>query len=245
MLQATLPMSVPPPSPIRPPTNSKRRRAGAATSPAATGATTACAGDCARRCGLHHDEANGVVADAARGDGCRARAGRHHGEPGLQAGPHPRAARHAASAACDVGFSQNQAFSAANAFGAANTVSTADAVSAADAFTPPTSAPPTFDARRKPGRGRARKLRTIHARRRRAIRARKRRGSGRLPTCWPGSPAARSRNRNCGSRYFSSWRCRLRTNSVRPVRRSRLSRSALRIDCTSANASSTLWLTTI
>ena len=45
--------------------------------------------------------------------------------------------------------------------------------------------------------------------------------------------------------YFSNWRCSLRTNSVRPVRRSRLSRSALRIDCTSANASSTLWLTTI
>ena len=100
----------------------QRRRAGAATSPA-----TACSqrGDCARRCGLIDDEANGVVADAACGDGCRACAGRHHGEPGLQAGPHPRAARHAASAACDVGFSQNQASSAATAFGAADTCSTA------------------------------------------------------------------------------------------------------------------------
>ena len=39
--------------------------------------------------------------------------------------------------------------------------------------------------------------------------------------------------------YFSSWRCKPRTNSVSPVRRSRLSRSAFRIDCTSANASST------
>lgn len=80
------------------------------------------------------DEANGVVADAARGDGCRARAGRHHGEPGLQAGPHPRSACHAASAACDVGFSQKQAVSAATAFGAANTCSTARAVSAAGAI---------------------------------------------------------------------------------------------------------------
>ena len=38
--------------------------------------------------------------------------------------------------------------------------------------------------------------------------------------------------------YFSSCRCSSRTNVVKPVRRSRLSRSAFRIDCTSANASS-------
>ena len=70
-------------------------------------------------------------------------------------------------------------------------------------------------------------------------------GSCRLRKCCPGSPAARRPDRNGSGGYFSSWRCSLRTNSVRPVRRSRLSRSALRIDCTSANASSTLWLTTI
>ena len=58
--------------------------------------------------------------------------------------------------------------------------------------------------------------------------------------CWRALPAARPRDE---ANYFSSWRCRLRTNSVRPVRRSRLSRSALRIDCTSAKASSTFWLT--
>ena len=45
--------------------------------------------------------------------------------------------------------------------------------------------------------------------------------------------------------YFSSWRCRLRTNSVRPTRRARFNRSALRIACTSRNASSTFWLTTM
>ena len=60
--------------------------------------------------------------------------------------------------------------------------------------------------------------------------------------CWRALPAARPRDE---VNYFSSWRCRLRTNSVRPVRRSRLSRSALRIDCTSAKASSTFWLTTM
>ncbi len=38
--------------------------------------------------------------------------------------------------------------------------------------------------------------------------------------------------------YFSSCRCSSRTNVVKPVRRSRFSRSAFRIDCTSANASS-------
>src|ERR1700716_3392238 len=39
--------------------------------------------------------------------------------------------------------------------------------------------------------------------------------------------------------YFSSCRCSSRTNVVRPVRRSRFSRSAFRIDCTSAKAWST------
>ena len=42
------------------------------------------------------------------GDGCRACAGRHHGEPRLQAGPHPRAARHAPSTACDVGSAKTR-----------------------------------------------------------------------------------------------------------------------------------------
>ena len=125
------------------------------------------------------------------------------------------------SPACDVGFSQDQAFSAA------------------DAFTRRRSAPPTFH------REEARMRRAEAAHNPRPHDARERARNGRLPTCWPGSPAARSHNRNCGSGYFSSWRCRLRTNSVRPVRRSRLSRSALRIDCTSANASSTFWLTTM
>ena len=64
--------------------------------------------------------------------------------------------------------------------------------------------------------------------------------SSRSRRCWRGSPGARP-----DSNYFSSWRCRLRTKAVRPVRRSRLSRSALRIDCTSAKASSTFWLTTM
>ena len=76
-------------------------------------------------------------------------------------------------------------------------------------------------------------------------RAHRRIGSSRLRKCWPGSPAARRPDRSGSGGYFSSWRCSLRTNSVSPVRRSRLSRSALRIDCTSANASSTLWLTTM
>ena len=104
----------------------------------------------------HRRKANGVVADAARGDGCRARAGRHHGEPGLQAGPHPRAARHAASAACHVGFSQKQAVSAATAFGAANT--SAPPMRSAP---PVRSAQPTFH--REEARVRALKLRTTSA----------------------------------------------------------------------------------
>ena len=54
------------------------------------------------------------------------------------------------------------------------------------------SAPPTFHREEAARRG-APKLRTLHARKRR-VRARKTRGSGRLPTCWPGSPAARSAN---------------------------------------------------
>ena len=87
--------------------------------------------------------------------------------------------------------------------------------------------------------------RSGHARPRTRSRAHPRTGNSRLRKCWPGSPAARRPNRSGSGGYFSSWRCSLRTNSVRPVRRSRLSRSALRIDCTSANASSTLWLTTI
>ena len=93
----------------------------------------------------------------------------------------------------------------------------------------------------------ARRPRPHQARRSRAPGSRpdERERERRLRKCWPGSPAARRRDRNGSGGYFSSWRCSLRTNSVRPVRRSRLSRSALRIDCTSANASSTLWLTTI
>ncbi len=57
----------------------------------------------------------------------------------------------------------------------------------------------------------------------------------RLRKCWRGW---RETHTVEGRRYFSSCRCNPRTNVVRPVRRSRLSRSALRIDCTSANASS-------
>ena len=49
----------------------------------------------------------------------------------------------------------------------------------------------------------------------------------------------RRKQRDLRSAYFSSCRCRPRTNSVKPTRRARLSRSALRIDCTSAKASST------
>ena len=37
---------------------------------------------------------------------------------------------------------------------------------------------------------------------------------------------------NASGDYFSSWRCKPRTNSERPICRSRLSRSACRIDCT-------------
>ena len=191
--------------------------------------------------------ANGVVADAARGDGCRARAGRHHGEPGLQAGPHPRSARHAASAACDVGFSQKQAFSAATAFGAANTCQhrprgqrrRCDQPSRRSIARKPGCG--AGAAQQRPRQEAAHNPRPQEARNPRPQEARERQVTDML------ARLARSAqpDRNCGNGYFSSWRCRLRTNSVRPVRRSRLSRSALRIDCTSANASSTLWLTTI
>ena len=187
MLQATLPMFVPPPSPIRPPTN--RTDAAPALQPALQQPALR---HCARRCGLIDDEANGVVADAACGDGCRACAGRHHGEPRLQAGPHPRSARHAPSAACDVGFSQKQAVQRHNLVRHRRhgqhrrrgqrhrRVRRPRAVSAAD-----------VPARGSPDTAR-RGCAPVHVRRRRAIRARKKRGSGRLPTCWPGSPAARS-----------------------------------------------------
>ena len=59
-----------------------------------------------------------------------------------------------------------------------------------------------------------------------------------------GTTGLRISSRSCpdarrpDGRYFSSCRCNSRTNVVKPVRRSRFSRSALRIDCTSANASS-------
>ena len=46
-----------------------------------------------------------------------------------------------------------------------------------------------------------------------------------------------AKRRDLTSGYFSSCCCKPRTNSVRPTRRKRLSRSALRIDCTSAKAS--------
>ena len=208
------------------------RRAGAATSLAAT-SPAASAGDYARRCGRIDGKANGVVADAATGDGCRACAGRHHGEPGLQAGPHPRAARHATSAACHVGFSQNQAVSAARRVQRRRS----------------RSAPPTFHreearTRRAEAAHNPRRMRTSTPAGGASAPAR-RAGAAGYRHAGPARPQRAARNRNCGSGYFSSWRCRLRTNSVRPVRRSRLSRSALRIDCTSANASSTLWLTTI
>ena len=51
---------------------------------------------------------------------------------------------------------------------------------------------------------------------------------------------ARKDERQNSADYFSSCCCSLRTNVVSPVRRSRLSRSAFRIDCTSAKASSTV-----
>ena len=91
---------------VRRPTAS-RRRAGAATSPAATGAAQPAHGDYVRRGGLI-DASQRRRCRCCSGDGCRARAGRHHGEPGLQAGPHPRSACHAASAACDVGSVKNK-----------------------------------------------------------------------------------------------------------------------------------------
>ena len=56
---------------------------------------------------------------------------------------------------------------------------------------------------------------------------------------------AKVNSANRASGYFSNCRCNSRTNVVKPVRRSRLSRSAFRIDCTSANASSISWLITI
>ena len=90
--------------------------------------------DLVRRCGLVDGKAYGIVADAAWGDACRAGAGRHHGEPPVQAWPHPRAARHATSAARTVGCrkKQSQAFGAAGAFSTAETYRTADTHSTAD-----------------------------------------------------------------------------------------------------------------
>ena len=52
----------------------------------------------------------------------------------------------------------------------------------------------------------------------------------------PTLPASQAADVTAG--YFSNCRCSSRTNVVKPVRRSRLSRSAFRIDCTSAKASS-------
>ena len=83
-----------------------RRRAGAAARPAAAALTPATV----RRGGRDRRQSQPASLQMLlAGDGRRARAGRHHGEPDLQARPHARAARHAASAACDVGFSQKQA----------------------------------------------------------------------------------------------------------------------------------------
>ena len=218
---------------------------------------------CAHRCGGGAGKADRIAAEAASGDGRRPRAGRPHGKRDRPDRPHAGAPRHAPQAARDVGFRKDRKDKAA--FAATDVPRRGRRAAAhrrraqsARAPGPDTRAPGADHACPKSGRaylkrksGRRAFHRSGHARPRngdtcpRIACPRIGSGSCRLRKCWPGSPAARRPDRNGSGGYFSSWRCSLRTNSVRPVRRSRLSRSALRIDCTSANASSTLWLTTI
>ena len=137
------------------------------------------------------------------------------------------------------------------------TFGTADAGAPPARSAPPTRSTPSRADTRRTGRPRAR-TEAVPQERRACLRSGARPPQERASACprigagtagygnaVPARPQRAELTETDGRGYFSSWRCRLRTNSVRPVRRSRLSRSALRIDCTSANASSTLWLTTI
>ena len=84
-------------SPIRPPTRRKTTvRTSCNSSRSSPGR--------ARADGSRDGKADRVIADAACGDGRRARDGRHHCKPGRQDRPRARPARHAPQAACDVGF---------------------------------------------------------------------------------------------------------------------------------------------
>ena len=244
MLQATLPMSVPPPSPIRPPTNSRDAepvQQPALQQPAlqqpAPGIALAAADSSTTKPTASLQMLLVVMAAALALAGITVslvfRLGRIRARRAMQP-----------STACDVGFSQNQASSATTVrhrrhgqhrrpFSATDAFDAPDAVSAADV---PSRGSPDAACR---GCAPATPARGASAPARRA-------GAAGYRHAGPARPQrAATETGNGGSRYFSSWRCRLRTNSVRPVRRSRLSRSALRIDCTSANASSTFWLTTI
>ena len=244
------------------------RRRQSAREPAAAGRGSAAArgrSDCARRSGRGAGKADRIVAEAASGDGRRPRAGRPHGKRDRSDRPHAGAPRHAPQAPRDVGFRKDKAAFAATDVPRRGRRAAAHrrCVQSARAPGPDTRAPgahtrdlKSVHAHLKSGRacrksGRRACPKSGHARPRNGDTCRRiacpRIGSGscRLRKCCPGSPAARRTDRSGRGGYFSSWRCSLRTNSVRPVRRSRLSRSALRIDCTSANASSTLWLTTI
>ena len=116
----------------------------------------------------------------------------------LQAGPHPRAARHARHRRAMWDSAKAEAASATNSFGTADTVQHRRRGQRHRRVRRPpmrSAAAERSAHPRKPGRGVPGGCAHGHVRRRR-VRARKRRGSGRLPTCWPGSPAAPSRNRN-------------------------------------------------
>ena len=221
--------------------------------------------DCARRCGRGDGKADRIAAEAASGDGRRPRAGRPHGKRDRADRPHAGAPRHAPQAPRDVGFRKDESGVRRNRCSTTRTPGCGAPEVCTIRACPRTghARPRSVHARLKSGHaylksgrayprsGRRACLKSGHARPRNGDTCPRiacpmiGSGSCRLRKCCPGSPAARRRDRNGSGGYFSSWRCSLRTNSVRPVRRSRLSRSALRIDCTSANASSTLWLTTI